>query len=191
MSAALPGVPIFFIRPNTLHPTISQIVSPGEKAALQRMVSVDRTGVEQLATSISLHQMVAAVNTLLQIHDTSQQFESESNGVTVGLIAASTVLILFIFYYFTQAYWWNVVKSCAVKWESTESESVQKSQCNMPPLQPNVSGENEELPAETQARFSAYSMQTESCNVCLIIGLCNLCFDVLFYSCLLEKYCFE
>jgi hypothetical protein len=68
---------------------------------------------------------------------------------------------LFILHYFTQAYWWEVVKGCAVKRENTESESVQKSQCNKsPPLQPNVSGENEDLPAETQPRFSAYSMQT-------------------------------
>jgi hypothetical protein len=106
--------------------------------------------------------MGADVNTLLHIHDTSQQFESKRNGVTIGLIAASTVLILFILYYFTQAYLWNAVKRCAVKRENTESESVQKSQCNTPPppLQPNVSGVNEELPAETQARFSAYSMQT-------------------------------
>jgi hypothetical protein len=124
------------------------------------MVSGDRTGLEQLATSISSHHMVADVNTLLHIHDTSQQFESRRNGVTVGLIAASTVFILFIFYYFTQPYLWNVVKGCAVKWERTESESVQKSQCNMPPLQPNVSDVNDELPAEPQARFSAYSMQT-------------------------------
>jgi hypothetical protein len=70
------------------------------------------------------------------------------------------VLILFIFYYLTQANLWSVVKGCAVKRENTECESVQKSQCNMPPPQPNVNGENEELPAETQARFSAYSMQT-------------------------------
>jgi hypothetical protein len=71
------------------------------------------------------------------------------------------VLILFIFYYFTQAYLWNVVKGCVVKWQNTGIESIQKSQCNIsPPLQPNVSGENEELPAETQTRFSAYSMQT-------------------------------
>jgi hypothetical protein len=70
------------------------------------------------------------------------------------------MLILFIFYYFTQAYLCSVVKGCAVKREHTESESAKKSQCNMPSLQPNVSGENEELPAETQARFSAYSMQT-------------------------------
>jgi hypothetical protein len=75
------------------------------------------------------------------------------------LIAASTVLILFIFYYFTQAYLCSVVKGCAGKRGSTVSESVQQSQCNKPP-QPNVSGENDELPSETQARFSAYSMQT-------------------------------
>jgi hypothetical protein len=71
------------------------------------------------------------------------------------------VLILFIFYYFTQAYLWEVVKGCAVKRENPECESVQKYQCNVsPPLQPNASGGNEELSAETQARFSAYFMQT-------------------------------
>jgi hypothetical protein len=125
------------------------------------MVSVDRTGVEQLVSSISSHHMNADVDALLHIHDTSQHFESKRKGVSFGLIAASTVLILFIFNYFTQAYLWDVVKGCAVKRENTESESVQKSQCNMPPLlQPNVNGANEELPAETQVRFSAYSMQT-------------------------------
>jgi hypothetical protein len=88
--------------------------------------------------------MNADVDTLFHIHDTSQQFESKRNGVAIGLIVASTVLILFIFYYFTQAYLWDAVKSCAVKQENTESESVQKSQCNMPlPLQPNLSGGNE------------------------------------------------
>jgi hypothetical protein len=78
---------------------------------------------EQLATSISSHHMDADVSTLLHIHDTSQQFESKRN-VVIGLIAASTVLILFIFYYFTQAYLWSVVKGCAVKRENTEGERV-------------------------------------------------------------------
>jgi hypothetical protein len=78
--------------------------------------------------------MNADMDTLFHNHDTSQQFESKSNGVAIGLIAASTVLILFIFYYFTQANLWEVVKDCAVKREITESESVQKSQCNMSPF---------------------------------------------------------
>jgi hypothetical protein len=77
--------------------------------------------------------MNADVNTLFHIHDTSQQLESKRKGGTIGLFAASTVLILFIFYYFTQANLWDVVKSCAVKRENTESESVQKPQCKMPP----------------------------------------------------------
>jgi hypothetical protein len=115
-----------------------------------------------MVSSISSHHMNANVITLFHILDTSQLLESKRNGVTIGLIAASTVLILFIFYYFTPAYLWDVVKSYAVKRKDTESESVQKPQCNMPPppLQPNVSGVNEEFPAETQARLSAYSMQT-------------------------------
>jgi hypothetical protein len=60
---------------------------------------VDRTSLDRLATSISSHHIDADVNTLLLIHDTSQQFESKRNGVTIGLIAASSVnpfyLILF------------------------------------------------------------------------------------------------
>jgi hypothetical protein len=72
-------------------PTILPIVTSGEKATLQRMVSVDRTSLEHLATSISSHQMNADVDTLFHIHDTSQQFESKRNGDTVGLIAASSV----------------------------------------------------------------------------------------------------
>jgi hypothetical protein len=123
------------------------------------MVSVYRTGLEQLANSISSHHMDADVSTLLHIHDTSQHFESKRNGVTVGLIAASAVLILFILYYFTQAYLWNVVKSCAVKRENTESECSEIPAQHVPPLQLNVSGGNEELPVETQARISAYTMQ--------------------------------
>jgi hypothetical protein len=106
MSAALQGESQYSSQgPTPFTPTILQIVTSGEKAALQRMVWVDRTGLEQLATSISSHHMDADVSTLLHIHDTSQQFESKRNCVTVVLIAASTVLILFIFCYFTQAYW--------------------------------------------------------------------------------------
>jgi hypothetical protein len=137
MTAALQGESQYPLRaPILFTPIIPRIISSGEEAALKQMASVDRTGVERLVTSISSHHMDADVNTLLHLHHTSQQFESKRNGVTIGLIAASMVLILFILYYFTQAYLWNVVKSCAVKRENTESESVQKSQCNSPPLPP-------------------------------------------------------
>jgi hypothetical protein len=108
------------------------MVSPGEKAALQQLVSRNQTGVEQLAASISSHHIDADVSTLTHIHDTNQQFENNRNGVKIGLITASTVLILFILYYFTKAYLCNKVKGCAMKRESPVSESVQQSQCNVP-----------------------------------------------------------
>jgi hypothetical protein len=133
ISAALQGESQYFSPGPIRFTPIPQIISPGE-VALKQMASVDRTILAQLATSISSHHTDAAVNTLLHIHDTSQQFESKGNGVTIGLIAASTVLILFILYYLTQADLWNVVKSCAVKRENTESESVQKAECNTPPF---------------------------------------------------------
>jgi hypothetical protein len=160
MTAALQGESQYFSPGPILFTPIIQRISSGVEAALKQMASVDRTGVERLVSSISSHHMDEDVNTLLHLHDASQEFVRKSNGVTIRLIAASTVLVLFILYYFTQAYWWNVVKSCAVKRENAESESVQKSQCAMPPLQPSVSGVTDELSAETQARFSAYSMQT-------------------------------
>jgi hypothetical protein len=135
MTAALQGESQYYSPgPVLFTPTISPIVTSGEEAALKRMASDDRTSLKQLVTSISSHHINADVNTLLHIHDTNQQFESKRNGVTIGLIAASTVLILFILYYFTQTYLWKAVKCCAVKRENTESESVQKSQSNMPPL---------------------------------------------------------
>jgi hypothetical protein len=92
MSAALQGESQYSSPGPTLFtPTILPIVTSGEQAALQRMVSVDRTGLGQLATSISSHHMNADVDTLFHIHDRSQQFESKRNGVAIGLIAASSV----------------------------------------------------------------------------------------------------
>jgi hypothetical protein len=72
MSAALQGESQYSSSgPILFTPVIPRIISPGEKAALQRKVSVDRTSLEQLATSISSHHIDADVSTLLHIHDTS------------------------------------------------------------------------------------------------------------------------
>jgi hypothetical protein len=96
MSAALQGESQYSSSgPTPFTPTILPIVTSGEKAALQRMLSVERTSLEQLATSISSHNMNADVYTIFHVHDTSQKFESKRNGVTIGLIVASTVLILY------------------------------------------------------------------------------------------------
>jgi hypothetical protein len=191
MSEALQGEsPYSSPGPTRFTPTILPIVTSGVKAALQRKVLVDRTGLEQLATNISSHHMNADVDTLFHIHDTSQQFESKRNGVAIGLIAASTVLILFIFYYFTQAYLWEVVKVCAVRRENTESESVQKSQCNMPlcNLMSVV------LTKSCQQKLKQDSLLIlcklfESCNVFLVYVICVLMFC--FTAVLIEKHWFE
>jgi hypothetical protein len=55
MSEALQGESQYS-SPGPIHftPDIPRIISPGEEAALQQMVSVDRTGVEQLV-SVFLH----------------------------------------------------------------------------------------------------------------------------------------
>jgi hypothetical protein len=105
MSAEMQGESHYSLAgPTFFTPAIIPIVSPCEKEALQRMVTVDRTSLEQLATSSFSHHIEADVSTLTHIHEANQQFENGRNGVKIGLIAASTVLILFIFYYFTQSY---------------------------------------------------------------------------------------
>jgi hypothetical protein len=92
MTAALQGESQYFSPgPMLFIPIIPRIIFSGDEAALKQMASVDRTGVERFVTSISSHHMDADVNTLLHLHDTSQQFERKSNGVTNGLIAASSV----------------------------------------------------------------------------------------------------
>jgi hypothetical protein len=126
--------------PEMFIPAIERIVTAREETVLRQISSLDGTKLMQLMTSISSHHMDTDVNTLLQLHDSSQQFESKSNGITSGIIAASIMFIFFILYYFTQAYIWNLVKKCVVKRVNTESESVRKSQCDFStPSQPNVS----------------------------------------------------
>jgi hypothetical protein len=129
--------------PELFIPAIQRIVTSREEAVLRQISSLDGTKLGQLVTSISSHNIDAGVNTLLHLHDSSQQFKSKSNGITSGLIAASIVLISFILYYFTQAYIWNLVKR-VVKRVNTESESVQKSQWGIStPSQPNASKVND------------------------------------------------
>jgi hypothetical protein len=125
-------------------------------------MSLDGTYLEQLETSISSHHIKADINTLLHLHETSQQYASKNNGITSGLIAASVVLSLFILYYFTQAYIWNMVKKCVVSRVDTVNDVQQSLTDILTPSQPiTSSGEVEEL-SETipQAKFSAYSMQS-------------------------------
>ena len=149
--------------PDLFIPTIPAVVSTREEAVLQQMSFTDESKLEQLATSISSHPIEADINTLFHLHASSQQYASKSNGITLGLIAASVVLTLFILYYFTQAYIWNLMKNCLVNWANTEIEDVQKPQTDIPtPSQPNPSSAvGEDLSEVTpQIRFSAYSMQT-------------------------------
>jgi hypothetical protein len=97
--------------PELFIPTIPA-VSTREEAVLQ-MSFTDGTKLEKLSTSISSHHIEADINTLFHLHASSQQYASKSNGITLGLIAASVVLTLFILYYFNQAYIWNLMKNCS------------------------------------------------------------------------------
>jgi hypothetical protein len=73
------------------------------------------------------------------------------------------VLSLFVLYYFTKAYIWNLVKNCAVNRANAEDDGVQKFQSNISaPSQPIASSADDAgLSGETpQVRYYAYSMQT-------------------------------
>jgi len=77
---------------------IPAVLSTREEVVLQQLSFLDGTKLEELSTSISSHHIEADINTLFQLHASSQQYASKSNGITLGLIAASVVLTLFIFY---------------------------------------------------------------------------------------------
>jgi hypothetical protein len=84
MTAALQrGTQYFSRAPISFTTIIPRIISSGEEATLKRMASEDRTSLELLATSISSHHMEAEENTLLHLHDTSQQFERKTMVLTL------------------------------------------------------------------------------------------------------------
>jgi hypothetical protein len=148
--------------PDLFIPTIPVVVSTRKEAVLQQMSFTDGTKLEQLSTSISSNHIEADIDTLFHLHASSQQYASKSNGITLGLIATSVVLSLYILYYFTQAYIWNLVKNCVVNRANTVND-VEKPQSDTPtPSQPTTSSVvGEDLSEATpQTRFSAYSMQT-------------------------------
>jgi hypothetical protein len=116
---------------------------------------------EQLSTSISSHHIEADINTSFYLHASSQD-ASKSNGITLGLIAASVVLTLFIFCYFTQAHIWNLVKNCVVNRANKVNEDVQKPQSYIPTPSKHTTSiaAGEDLSEATpEAKCSAYSMQ--------------------------------
>jgi len=78
---------------------------------------------------------------------------------------ASVVLILFIIYYFTQFYIWNLFKNCFVDRDSTTDNCIQKPHFeSSSPSQPNITNVDCEDRTDPipQVRYSVYSLQSEA-----------------------------
>jgi len=72
------------------------------------------------------------------------------------------VLILFILYYFTHFYIWNLVKTCIANRNSSVDNGVQKDRGENPsPLHPDPTKVDSEDVTDhvPQARYSIYSLQ--------------------------------
>ena len=94
---------------------------------LRQMSFLNGTHVEELSS----HHIEADVNTLIHLHASSLQHASKGYWITCGLTVTAIVLVLFIIYYFTQVYIWNLFKSCFVDCDSTAVSGNQEPQVSL------------------------------------------------------------
>jgi hypothetical protein len=153
----LAQVPVLFTH------TVPAVASARELEVFQQMPFLNGTNLEQLSTSISSYHIEADINTLFHLHASNLQHASKNNRRALALILADVVLTLFILYYLTQSYIWNLLKICVVGRENTAVKGVQKPQAeNSPSPQPNTSSTFCEVltDATPQMRYSVYSLQS-------------------------------
>jgi hypothetical protein len=144
-------------------PTVPAVASDREMELLQQMPLLNGTNLEQLSTSISSHHIEADIKTLFHLHATSLQHASKSNWIALGLIVAGVVLTLFILYYFTHSYFWNLLNKYMVNRNNMAVDADQKLQAEyLSPQHPNISNADCEDIAEAtpQVRYSVYSLQS-------------------------------
>ena len=99
-------------------------VASAEMEILRQMSFLNGTHLEELSSSIYSHHIEVDIHILFHLHASSLQHASKSNWIIWGLIVASIVLILFIIYYFTQVYIWNLLKNCFVDRDSTADSGI-------------------------------------------------------------------
>ena len=151
--------PLFLNCSSPHHP----LVASAHEMEVLRHMSLNRTSLEQLSTSISSDHIEAGINTHFHLHASSLQHASKSDWIALGLIVAGVVLTLFIFHSFTHSYIWNLVKLCIVDCDNMAENGVQKPQAENPsPSHPNTtSADCEDLTDATpQMRHSVYLLQS-------------------------------
>jgi len=148
--------------PVLVTPFVPAVASDREMEILRQMPILNGTHLDQLTTSISSHHIQADIDTLFNLHMSNLQHASKINGTALGLIVTGVVLILFILYYFTHFYIWNLVKTCIATRNSSVDNSVQKDRGENPsPLHSDPTKVDSEDVTEPvpQARYSIYSLQ--------------------------------
>jgi len=118
------------------------------------------TNLEQLSTTIFTCHFETDINALFHLHTPALQHANKINWIALGLIIAGVILTLFILYYFTQSYVWNLMKICISDCDDLTEEIAQKPQAENPstshPDPTNTDSEdlNDETPP--QVRYTAY-----------------------------------
>ena len=145
-------------------PAVPASASADEMNILRQMSFENGTHLEELSSSISSHHIEADVNNLNRLRAFSLQHASKGYWISRGLTATGFVLILFITYYFTQIYIWNLFKGF-VDCDSTAVSGNQKPQPeSVLPLQPSVATFEceDRLERNSEVKFSVYSFQSEA-----------------------------
>ena len=107
---ALRGEKLLSARIPVLFTRAVPAAASADEIDILRQIFVNGTHLEKLSSSISSHHIEADVNTLIRLRASSLQHASKGYWITCGLTATGIVLILFITYYFTQVYIWNLFK---------------------------------------------------------------------------------
>jgi hypothetical protein len=152
-------IPILFT------PAFPAAASADEMDTLRQMSLLNGTHLEELSSSITSHHMEADINTFFHLHASSLQHASKGYWIICGLIVISIVLLLFIIYYFTQVYIWNLFKNCFVDRDSTaDSGNLEPQPESVSPLQSSVASADCEDRAEPDSRvsFPIYSLQSDA-----------------------------
>jgi len=162
---ALRGEKEFSTRiPVLFTPAVPAASSADEMDILRQMSFENGTHLEELSFSISSHHIEADENTLIRLRASSLQRASKGYWITCGPTATGIVLILFITYYFTQVYIWNLFKGF-VESDSTAVSGNQEPQPeSVLPSQPSVASVlcEDRLEPSSEVKFSVYSLQSET-----------------------------
>jgi hypothetical protein len=147
-------------------PKHPKIITDMEAETLEHVSLLHDTVLDLLIANQCTRHLGGDVDQLIYLHANTQGHAKGHYTLGLCLIAAGSILIFFLIYYFTHSYWQRVLLNCVNKCRgksNTPSTSQPPSTSNSAATsQPNSStpSERQAEPAATSVCFSTYSLQS-------------------------------